>query len=149
MVPVASAITSLFLDEVAQAVEDKHYPHILQVRSVPFGEALRDTVSFLGVLVGANFLALFLYVLLPFAAPLIFWVLNGFLLGHEYFTLAAMRLVGRSQVKAMRKQHRGTIWVAGILMAMPLSIPLLNLIIPILGAATFTHLYHRISECRV
>ena len=149
MVPVASAITSLFLDEVAQAVEDKHYPHILQVRSVPFGEALRDTVSFLGVLVGANFLALFLYVLLPFAAPLIFWVLNGFLLGREYFTLAAMRLVGRSQVKAMRKQHRGTIWVAGILMAMPLSIPLLNLIIPILGAATFTHLYHRISECRV
>lgn len=149
MVPVASAITSLFLDEVAQAVEDKHYPHLLQVRSVPFGEALRDTVSFLGVLVGANFLALFLYVLLPFAAPLIFWVLNGFLLGHEYFTLAAMRLVGRSQVKAMRKQHRGTIWVAGILMAMPLSIPLLNLIIPILGAATFTHLYHRISAYRV
>ena len=78
MVPVASAITSLFLDEVAQAVEDKHYTHLPQVRSVPFGEALRDTVNFLGVLVGANFLALFLYVLFPFAAPLIFWALNGF-----------------------------------------------------------------------
>jgi len=148
MVPVASAITSLFLDEVAQAVEDKHYHHLPKVRSVPFGEALRDTVNFLGVLVGANFLALFLYVLLPFAAPLIFWALNGFLLGREYFTLAAMRRVGRSQAKAMRKQHRGTIWVAGILMALPLSIPLLNLIIPILGAATFTHLYHRISAYR-
>ena len=118
-----------------------------QVRSVPFGE-VRDTVNFLGVLVGANFLALFFYVLLPFAAPLIFWALNGFLLGREYFTLAALRRVGRSQAKAMRKQHRGTIWVAGILMAMPLSIPLLNLIIPILGAATFTHLYHRISAYR-
>ena len=33
-------------------------------------------------------------------------------------------------------------------MAMPLSIPLLNLIIPILGAAAFTHLYHRISAYR-
>ena len=70
MVPVASAITSLFLDEVAQAVEDKHYPPP-QVRSVPFGEALRDTVNFLSVLVGANFLALFLYVRLPFTASFI------------------------------------------------------------------------------
>jgi len=148
MVPVASAITSLFLDEVAQAVEDKHYPHLPQIQSVPFGEAMRDTVNFLGVLIGANFLALFLYVLFSFAAPLIFWALNGFLLGREYFTLAAMRRVGRTQAKVMRKQHRGTIWVAGILMAMPLSIPLLNLIIPILGAATFTHLYHRISGYR-
>ena len=60
MVPVASAITSLFLDEVAQAVEDKHYPHLPQVRSVPFSEAMRDTENFLDVLVGANFLALFL-----------------------------------------------------------------------------------------
>ena len=148
MVPVASAITSLFLDEVAQAVEDKHYPHLPQVQSVPFGEAMRDTVNFLGVLIGANFLALFLYVLFSFAAPLIFWALNGFLLGREYFTLAGMRRVGRTQAKVMRKQNRGTIWVAGILMAMPLSIPLLNLIIPILGAATFTHLYHRISAYR-
>ena len=72
MVPVASAITSLFLDEVAQAVEDKHYPPPPKVRSVPFGEALRDTVNFLSVLVGANFLALFLYVRLPFTASLIF-----------------------------------------------------------------------------
>ena len=148
MVPVASAITSLFLDEVAQAVEDKHYPHLPQVQSVPFGEAMRDTVNFLGVLIGANFLALFLYVLFSFAAPLIFWALNGFLLGREYFTLAGMRRVGRTQAKVMRNQNRGTIWVAGILMAMPLSIPLLNLIIPILGAATFTHLYHRISAYR-
>ena len=74
--------------------------------------------------------------------------LTIFLWGREYFTWAAMRRVGRSQAKAMSKQHRGTIWVAGILMALPLSIPLLNLIIPILGAATFTHLYHRISAYR-
>jgi CysZ protein len=83
-----------------------------------------------------------------FAAPLIFWTLNDFLFGRGYFTLAAMRRVGRSQAKVMRKQHRSTIWVAEILMAIPLSIPFLNLTIPILGAATFTHLYHRISAYR-
>lgn len=145
MVPVASAITSMFLDEVAQAVEDKHYPQLPKVPPVPFGDALRDTINFLGVLIGANILALFLYAIFSFAAPFIFWALNGFLLGREYFMLAAMRRVGRHQAKILRKQHVGVIWVAGILMAMPLSIPLLNLFIPILGAATFTHLYHRIS----
>ena len=31
------------------------------------------------------------------------------------------------------------------LMALPLSIPLVNLVIPILGAATFTHLFHRLN----
>lgn len=148
MVPVASAITSMFLDEVAQAVEDKHYPQLPKVAAVPFGDALKDTINFLGVLIGANILALILYAIFSFAAPFIFWALNGFLLGREYFTLAAMRRIGRDQAKILRKQHTGTIWIAGILMAMPLSVPLLNLFIPILGAATFTHLYHRISASR-
>ena len=148
MVPVASAITSMFLDEVAQAVEDKHYPQLPKVAAVPFGDALKDTINFLGVLIGANILALILYAIFSFAVPFIFWALNGFLLGREYFTLAAMRRIGRDQAKILRKQHTGTIWIAGILMAMPLSVPLLNLFKPILGAATFTHLYHRISASR-
>jgi len=145
MVPVASAITSMFLDEVAQAVEDRHYPGLPKVPGVPFGEALRDTINFLGVLIGANILALILYVFLAPAALFIFWGLNGFLLGREYFTLAAMRRVGRAKAKEMRAKYVGTIWMAGILMAIPLTIPLVNLLIPILGAATFTHIYHKLD----
>lgn len=148
MVPVASAITSMFLDEVAQAVEDRHYPHLPKTTPVPFGDALRDTVNFLGVLIAANIAAILFYVMFAPAAVFIFWGLNGFLLGREYFMLAAMRRIGREKAKALRKQHIGTIWLAGVLMAMPLSIPLVNLIIPILGAATFTHLFHSLSGNR-
>lgn len=146
MVPVASAITSLFLDDVAQAVEDKHYRHLKPVPRVPFFDGLRDTVNFLGVLIGANILAIFAYILLPFMAPFIFYALNGYLLGREYFQIAAMRRLGRAGAKELRKQHAGQIWLAGCLMAVPLSIPLINLVIPILGAATFTHLFHRLSQ---
>ena len=148
MVPVASAITSMFLDEVAQAVEDRHYPHLATITPVPFWDALKDTVNFLGVLIAANVVALVIYAMLPFAAVFIFWGLNGFLLGREYFMLAAMRRVGRAQAKVLRRQHLGTVWMAGTLMAMPLSIPFVNLFIPILGAATFTHLFHRLSASR-
>jgi uncharacterized protein involved in cysteine biosynthesis len=71
--------------------------------------------------------------------------MNGFLLGREYFQIAAMRREGREGAKALRKRHIGTIWLAGCLMALPLSIPVVNLLIPVLGAATFTHLYHRLT----
>jgi uncharacterized protein involved in cysteine biosynthesis len=145
MIPVASAITSMFLDKVAQAVEDEHYPGLPPAKSVPIIDSLRDTLSFLGVLLVANLLALILYLLFAPAAPLIFWGLNGFLLGREYFTLVAMRRFGRADAKSLRSRHMVTIWIAGVLMAIPLSVPILNLVVPILGAATFTHLFHSLT----
>ncbi len=145
MIPVASAMTSLFLDDIAQAVEDLHYPDLPAVPRADFWDSLRDTVNFLGVLIGANVLAFALYALLPIFAVPIFFALNGYLLGREYFQIAAMRRIGRAEAKLLRKKHSGKIWIAGCLMALPLSIPVLNLVIPILGAATFTHLFHRLS----
>ena len=148
MVPVASAITSLFLEDVAQAVEAQHYPDAALAQPLGFLDNLRDTVGFLGVLIAANLFAVLLYlVFMPFAL-LIFWGLNGFLLGREYFTLAAARHLGRPEAKRLRRKHFVTIWLAGILMAAPLSIPLVNLFIPILGAATFTHLFHSLLPPR-
>ncbi len=146
MIPVASAITSMFLDEVAQAVEDKHYPNLPPAQTVSIWDATRDTVNFLGILIAANTLALVLYAFMPPLMLFIFWGMNGYLLGHEYFQLAAMRRVGRTKAREMRKANRGKIWLAGTLMAVPLSVPLLNLLIPILGAATFTHVFHGLKD---
>lgn len=148
MVPVSSAITSLFLDSVADAVEATHYPHLPPATPVSYGDALRDSVNFLGVLIAANLLALILYLIFIPLAPIIFWVMNGFLLGREYFTLAAIRRVGRVEAKKLRRRHMPTIWIAGIVMAVPLSVPLLNLVIPVLGAATFTHVFHLVVSDR-
>lgn len=145
MIPVASAITSFFLEDVADAVEEKHFPTLMPAPKIGFFEAIIDTLTFFAVLIGANVAAFFAYAMLPFLAVPIFFVLNGYLLGREYFTLAAMRREGRVKAKALRRKHSGQIWFAGILMALPLTIPVMNLFIPILGAATFTHLYHRLA----
>ena len=146
MIPVASAITSMFLDDVADAVEVRHYPHLPPAPRITFGEAFRDTVNFLGVMIGVNLVALMFLPFYWFAAPLVFYLINGWLLGREYFTVAALRREGREGANALRKQHRGAIWFAGIVMAVPLTIPVVNLLVPILGAATFTHFYHRIAR---
>ncbi len=145
MMPIASAIISMFLEEVAEAVEDKHYPNLPKVPGIPFSEGVRDAICFMGLLIAANILALILYAIFTPLAPFIFWAMNGFLLGREYFTLAAMRRIGREGARKLRSKHSTTIWLAGTLMAIPLSVPLVNLVIPIIGAATFTHIYHKLS----
>ena len=154
MVPVASAITSFFLDEIAQAVEDRHYPQLPEARNVPFAEALSDSVAFLGVLIVANLLGLIVYliflvtaVLAPFA-PFVFYALNGYLLGREYFTLVAIRRIGRKEATRMRKKYGSTVFLAGVLMMVPLTVPVVNLLVPVLGAATFTHLFQMLNKER-
>lgn len=145
MVPVASAFSSIFLDDVADAVEDRFYPDVGEAPRTPWGTALADTLTFLVVMLLANIAALVLYLFFPPFAPLIFWGLNGFLLGREYFQITAMRRLGRRGAKELRRQHLFTIWAAGVLMAVPLTIPLVNLTVPVLGAAVFTHLFHLLS----
>lgn len=148
MVPVASAFTGIFLDDVAEAVEARHYPDLPPATPIPLLDQIRDSIGFLGVVLGVNLVALVLYFFVGPVAPFLFWAVNGFLLGREYFQMAAMRRLGRQGARDLRRRHGATIFLAGLLMAVPLSLPLVNLVIPILGAAVFTHLVNRLIEAR-
>ena len=144
MVPVASAFTGLFLDRVAQAVEDRHYPGLGPARAQGWAEALAETAQFLALVIGVNLLALVAYLLLAPLALFVFWAVNGFLLGREYAQMVAARHLPQSEATAWRRRHRWRIWGTGILMAVPLSVPVLNLLVPVVGVAAFTHLFHRL-----
>ena len=146
MVPVASAFSGLFLEDIADAVEDRHYPALPQVPPLKLSETFVDSLNFLGLLIAVNVVALVAFLFAGPFMPVLFWALNGWLLGREYFTLVAMRRLGREGAKLLRSQNAGRIWLAGMLMAAPLSVPLVNLVIPVLGVATFTHLFHRLNR---
>ena len=148
MIPVAAAVSGLFLDQVAQAVEDRHYPHLPPARTVGILETLVDAGGFFVVFLLANLLALLLYLVFAPFAPVIFWGLNGYLLGREYFMIVAVRRMERQRALQIRSRHWTGIWAAGTLLAIPLSIPVVNLLVPILGTATFTHLFHRLTGQR-
>lgn len=142
MIPVASLFSGLFLDRVASAVEARHYPALPPARTQSLYEGLRSGINFLGLVIAVNVPALILYTLSGPFAPLAFWAVNGYLLGREYFALVSVRRMDLAAAKALRRQHWGKVWLAGICMAIPLSVPLLNLIIPVLGVATYTHIFH-------
>lgn len=146
MVPVASLMSSFFIDDVANAVDRKHYPHLGKAAKIPFSQAISDTLNFLGLIIAANLCALILYLVFAPFAPFIFWSLNGYLLGREYFQMVATRRIGRTEEKKLWRKNIGTLWTAGVCMAAPLSIPLANLFVPILAAATFTHLFNQLNQ---
>lgn len=145
MVPVAAAFTGIFLDEVAEAVEDRHYPGLPPATDVPILDGLRDASSLILVTIGVNIVALLLGIFIGPLAPILFWLVNGYLLGREYFMMAAIRREGLTAAKALRRKYTMQAWIAGTLMAVPLTVPIMNLFVPVLGAATFTHLYHRLT----
>lgn len=145
MVPVASMFTSIFLDDVTDAVEAEHYPHLAPAPRLGVVQGLVDGVKFLGVIIAANLAALVVYLVVLPAGPAIFVALNGYLLGREYFQLIALRRLGPEGARTMRRRHAATIWLTGAIMALPLTIPIVNLVIPVIGAAAFTHLFHSLE----
>ncbi len=145
MMPVASAFTAFFLDEVADAVEARHYPVLPPAKGMGILDMLVDSFGFLALLIGVNLVLLLAWAIAGPLTPLIGWAINGYLLGREYFTLVAARRLGRAGAVALRQRHAGQIWLAGALMAAPLALPLVNLLVPVLGVATFTHMFHRLN----
>lgn len=146
MFPVAALFVGLFLDRIVDAVERRHYPHLANRDGQPLTAALGDALRFLLVFIVANGAALVLYLLIPPLAPVIFWLVNGLLLGREYFQTVAVRRLDARAAKKLRRRNFAQIWMAGAAVAVPLSIPLVNLVIPIFAVASFTHMYHRLSQ---
>ncbi|MEM1383610.1 MAG: EI24 domain-containing protein [Pseudomonadota bacterium] len=144
MIPVAAAFVGLFLETVAEAVERRHYPGIVARTQRGWRETIGETLLFALALMAINIAALAVYLLAGPLAPLLFYALNGYLLGREYFMTVAARHLPMAEARRLRRRFRWRVWLAGTVMAVPLTVPVLNLVIPVLGVATFTHQFHRL-----
>jgi uncharacterized protein involved in cysteine biosynthesis len=107
MVPATAAVVGFFLDDIAAAVETRYYPGLPPAVELGVGEQVADAARFLGLVVAVNLAALAVYLLVPPLAPFAFWLVNGYLLGREYFQLVAMRRLGRAGAAVFTHQfHR-------------------------------------------
>jgi len=142
--PVAALFAGLFLDEVAEVVERTHYPYDPPGRAQPFLLGLITAVQFLGVVLLVNAVALPLVLILGFGF-LIFLVANAYLLGREYFELAARRHHDELAARELRRRNSGPIFLAGLLIAAFLAVPVANLLAPLFGTAFMVHFEKRIA----
>lgn len=145
--PVVSLVAGLFLENIAARVEAEDYPADPPGRDQPFWQSLLVAVRFTLVLIVVNLLALPFY-LLPVVNIALFWVVNGYLLGREYFELVALRHLPEAEVQALWKRHRPRIFLAGVVVALFTTVPVLNLLAPLFGTALMVHTYKSLAARR-
>ena len=136
---VVAAVLSLFAERIIRAVEQRHYPALPPPREQPLLEQIALALRFLGVVVLLNLLVLPLY-LVPVVNALIFYALNGYLLGREYFEMVAPRRLDSEPRRELWRRRRLGFFLAGVAFAFLSTLPLVNLLAPALAAAAMTHL---------
>ncbi|SDL32980.1 EI24 domain-containing protein [Paracoccus chinensis] len=144
--PVAASFAGLFSEQVSERVEAAHlYP---RGRGLGFLEGLSDSLVVLGAVVLVSIAVL---VVTPFVgplAPVLLYGANGWLLGREFFHMAARRHLPAEGADALRRDRGGAVTALGIGIALLLTVPLLNIVVPVLAAAAYTHLFHIVSAKR-
>jgi CysZ protein len=135
-------MVGLFLDEVADAVEARHYPELGVARGTPIWSGLWSGVKFLLLMLGVNLLLLPIYLVLLFIPPtglILFYIVNGHMTGAMYHEGVGLRRRTATETKKLRAADSGRVWMTGILIMLMGTVPLLNLLAPVVGTAMMVH----------
>jgi CysZ protein len=144
--PVAAMFGSLYLDRVADAIEARSYPGDAKAVGKSLATSVGAGARLAGLVVLVDLLLLPAEALAPGAGEIAAVIANGFLLGREYFELAALRHLSREAADALRKRNAGRIFVVGLIISVLSFVPFADVAAPLFGAAMMVHLYKRLSR---
>ncbi len=147
MPTITAFVGSFFVDEVAEAVERETYPAEPPGKALPIFRALIEGVKF-ALLALVVYLGALPFIFFAGVGVIVLFLANSYLLGREYFELAAMRFRPPPEAKALRKRNAPYIFLAGMVIAVFVSIPLVNLATPIFAMAYMVHVHKRMSGAR-
>lgn len=136
-------IVSFFLEDAAQVVEERYYPNLGPARHQTVSETIRITLKFAALSIVLNLLALPVFLLLLFFPPFnlfVFYALNGYLLSREYYELVAYRRLTPPVADRLRHSVAAKLFMVGVIIAVLMSVPVLNLIVPVVATAAMVHL---------
>ncbi len=142
-VVIVHLVSGLYIERVIAAVEARHYPDLPAARPLKMVATMDVAMRFLGALLIVNLLVLPIY-LIPVVGVVAFYLVNGYLLGREYFELVATRRLEPRQMDALRGANRARLLAAGLIITLLLSLPVINLVVPIVAAAAMAHIYQPI-----
>jgi len=148
MPAVTALVGSFFADRIADEVERENYPADLPGTALPLGIALPEGAK-------TALLAIVVYVCaVPFLlfagfGVLIFFVATAWLLGREYFKLAALRFRPPAEARLLRQRHAADVFIGGLLIAAFVSIPVVNLATPLFAMSLMVHVHKRVGGNRL
>jgi CysZ protein len=144
LAPVTAMIAGLFVDDVAEVVEKRDYAADQPGSPMPMFDALVQSLQFFGIVILGNLAALIL-LFVPGVNLVAFFLVNGYLLGREFFEFAATRLRPKQEARDFRRKHASTVFTAGLVIAAFLAVPILNLLTPLFAAGLMVHLHKALS----
>jgi CysZ protein len=146
LMPVVTAfVGSFFADDIAEEVERVHYPGDPPGVAPPFSLAVYEGGKTALLAVAVYVCAMLLLLIAGFGA-VIFFLATAWLLGREYFKLAAMRFHPPQAAAALRKRNAGTVYVGGLLIAAFVTVPLVNLATPLFAMSLMVHVHKRLNR---
>ncbi|WP_407523970.1 sulfate transporter family protein [Methylobacterium oryzisoli] len=145
---VSILVAGYFLDDAAEIVERTDYPNEVPGRALPLAQAMFYALRFAGLALLVNLVALALF-FVPGVNLIAFFGANTYLLGREYFEMAAARFRPLPEAGAMRRHHAPTVLAAGALLAGLMVVPVLNLLTPLFGIALMVHVHKGLSRERL
>jgi len=134
-------ISSLFLNKICTHMEKEHYPLTKPLNILSMSEALFSSLKFVTLAVTLNLLCLVLY-LIPVIGFLIYFLLNSYLFGREYFEMISHRYNDPKETKILRKKHRFKVLFIGLMITFMFILPIVNLLAPIMATVLAVHFYH-------
>jgi uncharacterized protein involved in cysteine biosynthesis len=147
MPAVGALVASFFADEVAETVERTHYPFDPPGIALPIGRAIIEGVK-IAILALVVYLVCAPFLLFAGFGAALFFLATAYLLGRQYFEIAAMRFHSVAEAKMLRRVHGMTVFIAGLFIAGFVSIPIVNLATPLFGTAFMVHMHKRLMGGR-
>jgi uncharacterized protein involved in cysteine biosynthesis len=143
MPAVTAFVGSFFVDEIGEEVERTHYPADPPGRTLPLALAAWEGIK-TALLAAAVYVCALPFLFFAGLGLVIMFLANAYLLSREYFLLAAMRFHPPDEAKAMRRAHRTQVFLCGLLIALFVSIPIVNLATPLFAMAFMVHMHKRL-----
>lgn len=138
-VPTAAAIATLYVDRIAAAVEHRFYPDLPPAPGAPVAEQVMDALALAGRMLGLGIVALVLILTIPGIGLACGWAITGYALGRGLFLSVAMRRMPRADAMAVYRANRWTVLAPGLVIALVVWVPVLNLFVPVIAAAAMVH----------
>jgi len=134
-------ISSLFLNKICIYLEDKHYQQNGPLNDLSISESLISSLKFVAIAITLNLLC-FVFYLIPVIGIFIYYLLNSYLFGREYFEMVSHRYSNTKEAKNIRRSVRGKVLIAGFFITIMFTFPIINLLAPIMATILIVHFYH-------
>jgi uncharacterized protein involved in cysteine biosynthesis len=145
MPAVTAFVGSFFADQIAEEVERVHYPADPPGAALPLWLAIPEG-SKTALLAIAVYICASPFLLFAGFGAMIFFLATAWLLGREYFKLAAMRFRSPAEARALRQRNAGAVYLGGLLIAAFVSVPVVNLATPLFAMVLMVHVHKRLGR---